>query len=73
MDRAIAESAISAFLEEIRRRLDEAASIAKAAEVCAARGNISKAVEIILDVEQLSYETASLLNAASTLNRITAV
>jgi hypothetical protein len=29
-----------------------------------------KAVEIVLDVEQLTYESANLLNAESTLNRI---
>ena len=70
MDRSIAESAIKLFLGEIRQRLDEAASVAKAAQVCAEGGNVSKAVEIVLDVEQLSYESANLLNAASTLNRI---
>lgn len=69
MDRT-AESAIKMLLGEIRQRLDEAASVAKAAEVCAESGNITKAIEIILDVEQLSYESGSLLNAASTLNRV---
>ena len=73
MDRIVAESAIKLFLREIRQRLDEAASIAKAAQVCAEGGNVSKAVEIVLDVEQLSYESANLLNAASTLNRISKV
>ena len=73
MDRGIAESAIKLFLGEIRQRLDEAASIAKAAQVCAEDGNVSKAVEIVLDVEQLSYESGNLLNAASTLNRISEV
>lgn len=73
MDRSVAESAIKLFLGEIRQRLDEAASIAKAAQVCAEGGNVSKAIEIVLDVEQLSYESANLLNAASTLNRISNV
>lgn len=70
MDRTLAESAIKMFLVEMRARLDEASSIAKAAEVCAEGGNVSKAIEIVLDVEQLTYESANLLNAASTLNRI---
>jgi hypothetical protein len=54
----------------MRERLVQAASIAKAALVCAEGGNVGKAVEIVLDVEQLTYESANLLNAASTLNRI---
>ena len=70
MDRTIAESAIKMFLAEMRNRLDEAAGIAKAAQVCAEGGNITKAIEIVLDVEQLTYESANLLNAASTVNRI---
>ena len=64
MDRTVAESAIKMFLKEMRLKLDEAASVAKAAEVCAEGGNVSKAVEIVLDVEQLNYETSNLLNAA---------
>ena len=72
MDRGIAESAIKLFSERWQR-LEEAASIAKAAQVCAEDGNVNKAVEIVLDVEQLSYESANLLNAASTLNRISEV
>ena len=73
MDRGLVESAIKIFLGEIRQRLEEAASIAKAAQVCAEDGNVSKAIEIVLDVEQLSYESTNLLNAASTLNRISEV
>ena len=45
-------------------------AIAKAAETCADVGNIEKAVEIALDVEQLIYEVNTLLNAASLMNRI---
>ena len=37
---------------------------------CAEAGNIEKAIEIALDVEQLIYEVTSLLNAASLMNRI---
>jgi hypothetical protein len=40
----------------MRVRLDEAASIAKAAEACADTGNIRKGIDIALDVEQLLYE-----------------
>jgi hypothetical protein len=70
MDRAVAENAITMMIGEIRTRLDSAAAIARAAQVCANEGNIGKAVEIILDVEQLNYEASNLLNAASTLTRI---
>jgi hypothetical protein len=70
MDRAVAENAIAMMIGEIRTRLDQAAGIARAAQVCASEGNIEKAVEIVLDVEQLGYEASNLLNAASTLNRI---
>jgi hypothetical protein len=44
MDAAIADPAIKAYLTEIRRRLDEAARIAKAAEVCAQAGSPDEAV-----------------------------
>jgi hypothetical protein len=71
MDRAVAENAIAMMIGEMRTRLDDASGIARAAQVCANEGNIEKAVEIALDVEQLSYEASNLLNAASTINRMT--
>ena len=61
---------IEDFLRCVRERLDQAAAIAKAAHVCAEAGNPEKAVEIILDVEQLVYEVNTFLNAASMINRI---
>jgi hypothetical protein len=70
MDIKVVEAAIKYLLNEMSERLDQAAGIAKAARVCADGGNIGKAVEIVLDVEQLTYESSNLLNAASTLNRI---
>jgi hypothetical protein len=70
MDANTVEIAIKAYLAEMRQRLDEAASIAKAAQACAESGNIEKGVEIALDVEQLVYEAETLLNAASLINRI---
>ena len=39
MDAAVAETAIKAYLKEIHTRLDEAASIAKAANACAEASN----------------------------------
>jgi hypothetical protein len=70
MDAATVQITIRAYLAEMRQRLDEAASIAKAAHACADAGNIEKAVEIALDVEQLMYEVNTFLNAASLINRI---
>ncbi|MBZ0147330.1 MAG: hypothetical protein K8F62_07255 [Pseudorhodoplanes sp.] len=70
MDRTATEAAIKVCLREIRRRLDDAAGIAKAADVCAESGQIDKAVEISHDIEQLSYEASRLLDAASLLNRL---
>jgi hypothetical protein len=70
MDAANAKIVIQDFLKDIRSRLDEAATVAKAAEACADAGNVTKAVEIALDVDQTLYEVTTLLNAASLIHRI---
>jgi len=54
----------------MRERLDQAASLGQAAEACGKAGNIQKVIEIALDVEQLTYEVNTLLNAASLMQRI---
>ena len=54
----------------MQKRLDQAAGIGRAAKACAEAGNISKAIEIALDVEQLIYEVNAFLNAASLMHRI---
>jgi hypothetical protein len=64
------ETTLKAFLKEIRFRLAEASSIAGAAEACAQAGNLDKGIEIALDVESLTYEVNTLLNAAALINRI---
>ncbi len=46
MEAPTAEFAVKACLKEIRKQLDEAARVAKAAEACADIGNIDKAVEM---------------------------
>jgi hypothetical protein len=71
MDANTVQITTKAFLAEIRQRLDEAASIARAAHACADAGNIKQGVAIALDVDQLVYEVNTLLNAASLINRIT--
>ncbi|MCG3777287.1 MAG: hypothetical protein JW395_4165 [Nitrospira sp.] len=70
MDAKIIDAALKLHLVEIRERVDQAASIAKAAEACATAGNLEKAVEIANDIDQLVYEVNTLLNAASLMNRI---
>jgi hypothetical protein len=70
MDANTVRITIHAYLAEMRQRLDEAASIARAAQACADAGNVEKGIEIALDVEQLVYEVNTLLNAASLINRI---
>lgn len=70
MDAQTLDLLLKKHLAEMRQRLEEAASIAKAAEACAEAGNVDKAIEISLDIEQLVYEVTTFLNAASMINRI---
>lgn len=70
MDASALASALLMQLTLMRERLDEAASLGQAAEVCAKSGNIGKAIEIGLDIEQLTYKVNTLFNAASLMNRI---
>ena len=70
MDAAIAGPAIKACLQEIQIRLDDAASISKAASACAQAGNAAKGVEIALDIEQFLHDVTGLLGAASIISRL---
>ena len=70
MDPVTLEITIKGHLKEMRKRLDRAASIARAAQTCADTGNVEKGVEIALDVEQLIYKVNTFLNAASLVDRI---
>ena len=70
MDAQMLDATLKMHLAEMRERLDQAAGIARAAEACANAGNIEKAIEIALDVEQLIYEVNTFLNAASMIHRI---
>jgi hypothetical protein len=47
MDQTAADTVTKAFLANIHRKLQEAASIAKAAEVCAETGNVQTAVKMV--------------------------
>ena len=70
MDTKVLDVALKFQFELIRERLDEAASVAKAAEACANAGNVKKAAKILLDVDQPIYEAQTLANAVSLLNRV---
>jgi hypothetical protein len=49
MDRIASDAVTKALLGNIHRKLQEAASIAKAAEVCAESGNVQTAVKMVMD------------------------
>jgi hypothetical protein len=70
MDAQLVEATIKLYLTEIRNRLDKAAGIGRAADACAGAGFHEKGLEVALDTEQILYEAATLLNAASLINRI---
>lgn len=64
------DAMLKAHISGMQDRLDQAAGIGGAAKACAEAGNISKAIELVLDVEQLIYEVNTFLNAASLMHRI---
>lgn len=70
MDPHILEATLKLHIKEMHERLEQAASIARAAQACAEANNIGKAIEIVLDVEQLIYEVNTFLNAASMMHRL---
>ena len=53
MDAQLVETTIKTYLTEIRRRLDKAAGIGRAADACAGAGFHEKGLEVALDMEQL--------------------
>lgn len=73
MDTAILEITLKAYISEMRNRLEHAAGIAKAASACADAGNISKAIEIALDVGQLICKVNTFLNATSLMHRMSKI
>jgi hypothetical protein len=61
------DTAVTELLQQVSQRLEQAVQIAKAAEACAEAGNPKKAVEIIMDTEDLVFQATTLLNGASVL------
>ena len=70
MDPATLHNVLLTQIILMRERLDQASALGQAAEACGTAGNIPAAIEIALEVEQLTYEVNTLLNAASLMNRI---
>jgi hypothetical protein len=70
VDKSTAQAAIKMLLTEIREDLEEAASVAKAAEACAGAGNIDQGARVALGFEQIVYKACRLLDAASLINRL---
>jgi hypothetical protein len=64
MDRIAADAVTKALLVNIHRKLQEAASIAKAAEVCAESGNVQTAVRMVMDIEDATHQANRMLSAA---------
>jgi hypothetical protein len=64
-----ANSVVATLVTEIRDKLEEALSIAKAAESCARDGSTDRAVQILMDFESLMHEARDLFKAALTIKR----
>jgi len=58
------------LLGPMRQHLDEAATLAKAAETCAKDGHYARALTISLDIEPLLADANHLLQTASVMQRL---
>jgi hypothetical protein len=64
MDRTAADTVTKALLANIHHKLRDAASIAKAAAVCAESGNVQTAVKMVMDIEDATHQANRMLSAA---------
>ena len=69
MDTGASEVTIFALISNVRSRLDQAAGIAKAAEICAEGGQTAHAIQILMDFEGLAHDAQDLFKAALTIKR----
>lgn len=60
---------VSALVSEVRSKLEEAHSIAQAAEICARAGNVNRSVQILMDFEGLAHEAQDLFKATLAIKR----
>ena len=58
------------MLRTMRRQLEEAVAIARAAEACATDGQPERALTVALDIEQLAVEANQLLQGLAILRRV---
>jgi hypothetical protein len=65
-----AEIVIKDLVKGMRKRLEQAAHMAKAAHACAASGSPEKGIEIVLDLGQNLREADKLLGATLAVSRI---
>lgn len=61
---------VATTIRVMRRQLEEAATIARAAEFCATDGQPARALTVALDIEPLAIEANQLLQGLATLSRI---
>jgi len=69
MDEHATDAVICGLIGEVRNRLDQAASIAKAAQGCADDGNPIHAIQILMDFEGLAHDAQDMFKAALTIKR----
>jgi hypothetical protein len=69
MDQAAYDTVVKTFLHHIQRDLQEAASIAKAAEVCAASGNLQAAVRMVMGFEDPAHRAEEMFKAVLLIRR----
>jgi hypothetical protein len=62
-----ASNDVTSLIKDIRCKLEEAVSIAKAAESCALDGSVDRALQILTDFEGLVHEARDLFKAALTI------
>ena len=65
-----AEIVIEDVVKGMRRRLEQAAHIAKAAHACAVAGSPEKGIEIVSDLDENLREVDKLLGATLAVRRI---
>lgn len=58
---------VIALIIEIRRKLEEALSIVRAAQTCALDGSVNRSVQILMNCEGLIHESQSLFRATLTI------
>jgi hypothetical protein len=69
MAEEFASEVVKRFTGEIASRLSKASVLASTAQTLSSQGLTEHAFETLLDVEPLIFETTTLLNAASIVNR----